>query len=128
MAPFFIWAGQPCPYIISGVAPNSFVCSVVIEKKLNNNGTDCFLHHLWLCGKHWNDTRLSATGNHNHTHTQHRRHLRAGVPYDGNRRLCLYAAGIATPPKYHLVNVHHQCRHLHMQLHNLCNKNYERLF
>ena len=75
--------------------------------KIKNNGTINSLHHLRLCGKHWNDTRLPATSHHHHPHTQHRRHLRAGVPYDGNRRLRLYATGTAAPPQHNMVNVHH---------------------
>ena len=94
----------------------------------NHYGTEHFIHHLRLCGKHWTNTWLPATSHHHHTYRQHRRHLHAGIPDDGSRRLCLYAAGATPPPQYHLVNANHQCCHLHMQLHNLCNKDIQQVF
>ena len=104
---------------------NLFIYSIVLWIK-NNNGTEHFILHLRLCGKHWHDTRLLATGHHHHTHTQHKRHCPTNVPYDGNWRLCIHAPRVVAPPRYHMVNVHHQRHHMPVQLHHLWNKNIQR--
>ena len=96
--------------------------------EIKKHGASNFLHHLRLCGKYWNDTWLPATSHCNHTHPKHRRHCPSHVPHDGHRSLRLYATGRAAPRRRHMVNVHHQCCHLRLQLRYLCNKDSQRLF
>ena len=96
--------------------------------EIKNNGTGYSLHHMRLCCKHRNDSRLPATSHHHHTHPQYRRHCPTHLPYDGHRSIRLYAARVASPPQHNLVNVHHQCCHLYVQLHNLYNQDIQQEF
>jgi len=103
---------------------NPFAGIVVIKEK--NNGTEHFIHHLQLCGKHWPDTGFPATGNNHHPHPQHRRYFGSGIPDDGNRRIRLYVAGVASPAQHNMVDADNKCSHRHMQLHYLYNKDVQR--